>query len=543
MMNRIRGNSNAQAEDQSIHGVGSLISGHPDGISLDGESLVLPSEFDDMSFNTFNDSRAPDQNIRIVGPGDDSTIGIPAIMKGSENEKRKDEQQMEPGGGLCAPSWLLDAPSWLKIAIVLSTALLVGAVVLLTVAAALNSSADKDAKSSSATDSGNFVFTPGTRTPLDLKPTSAPSDGPSTQPSLHSTSSPTITHRPTFQGETYPPSSFPTTFFPSILPSVSPTDIPSYTPSEYPSHLPSTRPSSFPSIVRSYLPTVFPSVSPTNIASEVPSISPSETPPITGSKTVFYLTAGRPLDQMLEAFEDSLGDLPTNSDFMVHLGDFNRPLVTNCVEESYEVADSLYSRSSVPVYFLPGDNEYNDCPNPSEAFGFWKQYMLGYESKYWPPPRWELERDEPPYEPNFAFVLRGVLYVGVNLVGGNIHDQDEWDARQKANIEWISSQFTTHRAKFEILILMTHADPDTPDTNDGFFEPLFEMVKSDFNVPTVLIHRNWGTDSAGLQEAYQDIDDFVVLVVKGDTWPPMMVTIDIQTGSFSWDQGRWLDKN
>jgi len=496
-----------------------------------------------MSFNTFNESRAPGDNVRIVGAGDDSTVGIPAIMKSSDKAEKRRELEEDPGGGLCVPSWLLDAPSWLKIAIVLSTALLVGAIVLLTVAAALNTKDDPSQSSSISSDAGSVVFTGWTLAPTDPEPSISPSNQPSVTSSSNPSFNPTISQVPTFRGQTFTPSSTPSTFYPSNIPSFSPSTVPSSSPSEIPSIFPSTRPSSSPTILESFLPTVFPSLSPSKTISALPSLSPSVTPPITGSKTIFYLTAGRPIDEMLEAYEDNLGDLPTDADFMVHLGDFNRPMITGCVEESYEVTDSLFSRSSVPVYFVPGDNEYNDCPNATEALGFWKDYLVGYESKYWRSPKWEVVRDEPPYEPNFAFVLRRVLYVGINLVGGTVHDQDEWEARQQANLEWISNQFQMNRAQFEIFILMTHADPETPDNNDIFFEGFFEMVKNDFNVPTVMIHRNWGTENAGLQETFQGIRDFVVLVVKGDTWPPMKVQIDTLTGSFSWDQGRWFDKN
>ena len=73
--------------------------------------------------------------------------------------------------------------------------------------------------------------------------------------------------------------------------------------------------------------------------------------------TVFYLTAGRPLGDELSDFEDNLPNLPKDADFMVHLGDWNSPFSTECDEDSYRVVDELFRTSSVPVYFIPGDNE------------------------------------------------------------------------------------------------------------------------------------------------------------------------------------------
>mmetsp|Transcript_26823 Transcript_26823/g.30657 ORF Transcript_26823/g.30657 Transcript_26823/m.30657 type:complete len:561 (-) Transcript_26823:329-2011(-) len=537
------------AEDSSIHGLGSLLSGHPDGISLNGESVILPSEFDDMSFNTSAfESRV--NGFRIVGI-DDSTVGEPAFLP--TPEKLNDKRYMNEEKEGCVPSWLSDAPSWLKIAIVVSSALLIGACVLLTVAAALNAAGNSARSDTSSMSSGNMQFPPWS------PPILIDSPQPTTQP----TTSPSTSLRPTFKGETFAPSMHPSTPLPSTIPSappsaatLTPTEIPSNKPSNIPTQIPSSAPtnmgSSIPTIFSSLLPTVIPSFAPSEVSSNNPSSIPSivqsnspsaaiTAPAITGTKTVFYLTAGRPLDDDLRLFEENLGKIQKDSDFMVHLGDFNKPFITECVEESYEQVNLLFARSTVPVYFIPGDNEYNDCPDPNQAMGFWKKHLLDYELEYWPTPSWEVLRDEEPYDPNFAFVLRRVLYVGINLVGGKVHDEEEWKNRQEANLNWIQTQFSEYRKEFDVMILFTHADPNIT-TNDDFFKPFFERVRTTYNFPVVLVHRNLGMQGSGLEQNYEDIQDLVVLVVKGDAWPPMKVEIDTRSGSFSWDQGNWFVK-
>jgi len=89
----------------------------------------------------------------------------------------------------------------------------------------------------------------------------------------------------------------------------------------------------------------------------------SSTPAIPTVVTV-YLTGGRFIDEALIALPDQLGTLPyENNDptttFLVHLGDWNSPFSTQCDESSYETNVDLFSHSSIPVYFVPGDNEYN----------------------------------------------------------------------------------------------------------------------------------------------------------------------------------------
>lgn len=77
--------------------------------------------------------------------------------------------------------------------------------------------------------------------------------------------------------------------------------------------------------------------------------------------TVFYVTGGRPQSSALTQYSTLLSTLPDEGNsFMVNVGDWNSPFATGCNEQSYQDVDALYSLTSVPVYFVPADNEYND---------------------------------------------------------------------------------------------------------------------------------------------------------------------------------------
>jgi hypothetical protein len=71
--------------------------------------------------------------------------------------------------------------------------------------------------------------------------------------------------------------------------------------------------------------------------------------------------AGRYIDNALAELPDQLRALPAldGNTVIFHLGDWNSPFATGCIESSYQLNQDLYSSSSVPVYFVPGDNEYN----------------------------------------------------------------------------------------------------------------------------------------------------------------------------------------
>ena len=90
-----------------------------------------------------------------------------------------------------------------------------------------------------------------------------------------------------------------------------------------------------------------------------------------------------------------------------------------------------------------------DCPNPTEALSYWYKYNLNFETKHWPnhplnqqqqqqlgmDNDWSVQRQTNLHPENFAYMHNKVLFIGINLVGGVIHNQTEWDERLEANLE------------------------------------------------------------------------------------------------------------
>src|SRR3970282_1187254 len=66
----------------------------------------------------------------------------------------------------------------------------------------------------------------------------------------------------------------------------------------------------------------------------------------------------------------------SNAEFMVHVGDImagSEP----CVEERYRATAEWLQAMDVPVFILPGDNEWVDCSDPDQAWDYWKQHLMG----------------------------------------------------------------------------------------------------------------------------------------------------------------------
>jgi hypothetical protein len=177
---------------------------------------------------------------------------------------------------------------------------------------------------------------------------------------------------------------------------------------------------------------------------------------------------------------------------------------------------------------------------------YWKHYLLNYETKYWPSPHWTVSRYDGVLDENWAFFYRGVLYIGINLVGGEEHDATEWANRTAADLEWIDMNFKTHEnvdnnggESLAVLVVFGHSDPRIV-TNDDFFLNFTERVRTDYVIPTIFIHRNLASETPSIKENYHGVDNFVILVVEGGIWPPMRVEIDTQSGSFQWNQATWF---
>ena len=180
-----------------------------------------------------------------------------------------------------------------------------------------------------------------------------------------------------------------------------------------------------------------------------------------------------------------------------------------------------------------------DCPNPEQAFGFWYDYILEFETKYWPEPTmWNITRQEPNYSENFAYVHNGILFLGINLVGGVVHDAKEWQERHNADLKWIDDNYYLYEGQYDAMVILGHADPDI-QANDEFFKTFYERVEDNYDTQVIFIHRNLGVESYGLEPEYNGISNLIVVVVEGSIWPPMLVQVDVKAGIVDIDQEEW----
>ena len=176
-----------------------------------------------------------------------------------------------------------------------------------------------------------------------------------------------------------------------------------------------------------------------------------------------------------------LANLNHDNEFVVHLGDIKTSLMP-CSENWYEMVARILRKSPKPLFIIPGDNEWNDCPNPKEAWKFWTRYFLHFD-KQWPTNR-HIDRD-PQHPENFAFVSKGVLFVGINLVGGKILDPIQWSSQDRDNIKWIEAQWKNSNKSISRLVIFGHA---LPSKNHQEFFTLLQHFAQSFERPILYLH-------------------------------------------------------
>jgi hypothetical protein len=63
----------------------------------------------------------------------------------------------------------------------------------------------------------------------------------------------------------------------------------------------------------------------------------------------------------------------SKSEFILHVGDIKTGSAP-CAEEVYQRVAGFLKQIKVPTFIVVGDNEWNDCVDPDQAWIYWHQY-------------------------------------------------------------------------------------------------------------------------------------------------------------------------
>lgn len=227
------------------------------------------------------------------------------------------------------------------------------------------------------------------------------------------------------------------------------------------------------------------------------------------------------------------------SSFIIHLGDINSGALAKSGklgEDRYAaVAGWLSEGNRIPTYIVPGDNEWNDRPDPDVGWRFWEKHLMKLNERFDPP--WTTERQQARPE-NFAFVDGGVLFIGLNVVGGTVHDPVEWATRFKQDNDWVAAQYAKHRDKVRAAVVMAQANvvgQGKPKAAVNLlFKPFtsrFAELSAKFGKPVLFIHadgHNWTKDRPW--NGAKNVVRVQVDLIQAK-FPPVQVTVRDEPGA------------
>lgn len=228
---------------------------------------------------------------------------------------------------------------------------------------------------------------------------------------------------------------------------------------------------------------------PINVIDPTDTIEPKDTTPTIVLDTVVFSVIGDvPYDA--EQRDGLIALIQTHnenakSEFVVHVGDIKRG-ANPCDEAVYQDVSGILQEFTTPTFVLLGDSEYNDCDDPSAAFQLWNQYFLNFHQNWTfdQSVEYQVNRSE-----NFAWVQDKVMFMGLNLVGGAVHDQDEWDTRLTDNSNFLRDFVAAHGAGSKALVIFGHANMSEIEPDKFMtFTDVMRSVAEEFEKPVLYMH-------------------------------------------------------
>ena len=163
------------------------------------------------------------------------------------------------------------------------------------------------------------------------------------------------------------------------------------------------------------------------------------------------------------------------------------PSTQRCTTAEYRQVANILQLSAVPVLLVPGDNEWNDCPNPNQAWNIWLNVFEAFEGKHWKnDTRFGTLVRMPDRPETFSFIHQGALFVGLNLVGGQVLNEGEWSTRLTDQVEWVKDLMRQHGNT--PTVGFGHANP--VNNHDDFFVPLRDFVQDELQNSVPLMYIN-----------------------------------------------------
>ena len=477
-----------------------------------GNSITNLSSVGSSFLRYYDESNdADDENtVKYSHAGRLSNSVVSPVEETNDSGKEDDDKTRS-----CIPSWITNASTSIKFVILLSTALLVGCLALISIASTVPASDIPNTSQSNAETLDYKTFWPTPSPRLGEIPTTvtipSPTPRETEKPTREETS--ILTNEPTKNPSLAP---VVVTKQPSKSPTLAPVVV-----TKQPSKSPTLAP-----VVVTKTPSKSPTLAPIVVTNEPTDVTVSSIPTISPNIVSFYVMSRYRSGNLGE----QVGSLPSsNVDFLIHLGNWNAANPEICRPRAYRRTAAHFENSTVPVLFVPGRNEWNFCPDPDASQTLWRTSFVGSEHNY--EHEFEVKRQSI-REENFSFVHKNALIIGLNMVGGKDNDRAE---RLQDNIQWVTESLSEHWETIDSVIFFG---------NTGFWiinTPFFDGIKvlmeeySSLRPDLTFLYIKEANDEVSLDENSLEFDNFKILNIEADQWPPLRVSVDTNHQTVVWE--------
>jgi len=218
--------------------------------------------------------------------------------------------------------------------------------------------------------------------------------------------------------------------------------------------------------------------------------------------------------------DNAFANMPAETQFVIHLGDIAGHDSFNPATYFPQVASTLQG-STVPLFIILGDNEYNDTPDPDAAFAEWSDTFVHFDQN-WSHSLGVVYQDV--RQENFSFVIDNTLFIGLNLVGSSVHDAHEWATRTADDLAWVEDMFGQFGATASNAVLFGYASPGHSGYSD--FKAGFLNVAQDFQKP--ILYLQGDTHAWDLTTSYAEAPNITKVIVDqtNGSNAPLQVTVN-----------------
>jgi hypothetical protein len=123
-----------------------------------------------------------------------------------------------------------------------------------------------------------------------------------------------------------------------------------------------------------------------------------------------------------------------------------------------------------------------------------------------------------------------VLFIGLNIVGGEPVTEDEWETRLSEEAEWTIELITNYVASMDRIgrvVIFGHADPFyyRNKMHLDFFDPLRKFIRDDLENDTPILYVNGDQHKWLYEPDFYDQRSFLRVMIQGESTPAVRVTV------------------